>query len=47
VEAEARETKAEIGIFRHVPGIPAADLAQNPGTKMIGPKSGSWRWTRG
>ena len=36
VEAEARETKAEIGIFRHVPGIPAADFAQNPCAEMIG-----------
>ena len=36
MEAEAGETKAEIGIFGHVPGIPAADFAQNPGAKMIG-----------
>jgi hypothetical protein len=31
--AETGEAKTEIGILDHVPGIPAADLAQNPGAK--------------
>src|ERR1700732_639140 len=34
--AETGEAKTEIGILGHVPGIPAADLAQNPGAKMVG-----------
>src|ERR1700693_4810560 len=34
--AETGEAKAEIAILGHVPGIPAADLAQNLGAKMVG-----------